>query len=146
MSEKFAETLKKMRRERGFSQEELAERLGTSKQVISRYESGQRIPKISMAYQIAKVLGISLEELNGQTHTPAPTPTHAHIYEGTQIAARTSGSGEEWAQMVERLQERKNAPILPEEQEVVELYRSLSEGQKRRFKELMTMVKEWGNE
>lgn len=140
MSEKFAETLKKMRKERGLSQEELAERLGTSKQVISRYESGQRIPKISMAYQLAKVLGVSLEELNGQTRTPA------HIYEGTQIAARTSGSGEEWAEMVERLQERRNAPILPEEQEVVDLYRSLSEGQKRRFKELMTMVKEWGND
>lgn len=140
MSEKFAETLKKMRKERGLSQEELAERLGTSKQVISRYESGQRIPKISMAYQLAKVLGVSLEELNGQTRTPA------HIYEGTQIAARTSGSGQEWAEMVERLQERRNAPILPEEQEVVELYRSLSEGQKRRFKELMTMVKEWGND
>lgn len=144
MSEKFAETLKKMRKERGLSQEELAERLGTSKQVISRYESGQRIPKISMAYQLAKVLGVSLEELNGQTRTPAHTP--AHIYEGTQIAARTSGSGQEWAEMVERLQERRNAPILPEEQEVVDLYRSLSEGQKRRFKELMTMVKEWGNE
>jgi transcriptional regulator with XRE-family HTH domain len=42
----FGEKLKKYRTERGMSQESLASILGTSKQVISRYETGQRSPKI----------------------------------------------------------------------------------------------------
>ena len=43
----FGASLKRLRMERGLSQEELARRLGTSKQAISRYENGARVPKIS---------------------------------------------------------------------------------------------------
>ena len=140
MSERFAETLKRIRRERGLSQDELAEKIGTSKQVISRYESGQRIPKISVAVQIAKALGVTLEELNGQ----------AVPFEGQPIAARTSGDGEAWQAMLERLRtgavQGENQPISADEMEVVHLYRSLTEAQKRRVKSLIDMVKNWGEE
>lgn len=45
------------------SQEDFAKKLNTTKQVISRYENGQRSPKISVAIQIASTLGIPLEML-----------------------------------------------------------------------------------
>ena len=42
----FGDILKQLRQERGLSQEELAARLGTTKQVISRYETKKRIPRL----------------------------------------------------------------------------------------------------
>ena len=61
----FATTIKRIRLERGMSQEEFARFLGTSKQNISRYESGEVSPKISTAARIAEKLGVSLTYLNG---------------------------------------------------------------------------------
>lgn len=55
----FGEKLKQIRKERGLSQDAMAELLKTSKQVISRYENGKRTPKITIAQQYAAILGIS---------------------------------------------------------------------------------------
>ena len=66
---RFSETLRRIRFERHMTQDEFAELLGTTKQNISRYESGAVSPKISTAQEIADKLGIGLSELNGQ---PAP--------------------------------------------------------------------------
>ena len=56
----FGEKLKKIRMERGLTQEKLAEILGTSKQVISRYEKSQRNPKLITVEDYASKLNISL--------------------------------------------------------------------------------------
>lgn len=56
---KFGEKLKKLRNDKQWSQEQLAKKLGTSKQVISRYENGQRSPKLSIAIEYANILGIN---------------------------------------------------------------------------------------
>ena len=61
----FSENLRRIRFERHMTQEEFAQLLGTSKQNISRYESGAVSPKISTAQNIADKLGMSLAELNG---------------------------------------------------------------------------------
>lgn len=61
----FSDVLKEIRKEQGWSQEELAERLGTSKQVISRYENGLRSPKITTIAQYADKLDVSMEYLLG---------------------------------------------------------------------------------
>lgn len=61
----FSENLRRIRFERHMTQEEFATLLGTTKQNISRYESGQVSPKITTAQAIANRLGISLSELNG---------------------------------------------------------------------------------
>ena len=59
----FGEKLKKLRIEKGWTQEQLAHHLHTSKQVISRYENGQRTPKITVAQEYANVLGVPLSYL-----------------------------------------------------------------------------------
>ena len=51
--------------ERGFSQEELAALLGTTKQVVSRYENGQRTPKVTVVEKFARRLGVPLSALLG---------------------------------------------------------------------------------
>lgn len=62
---RFSENLRRIRFERHMTQEEFATLLSTTKQNISRYESGQVSPKITTAQAIADKLGISLSELNG---------------------------------------------------------------------------------
>lgn len=71
----FGTKLKQLREERGLTQAELAEILGTSKQVISRYETNQRTPKITVAKEYAERLDVNLSYLidNGED-TPAPLP------------------------------------------------------------------------
>lgn len=54
----FGDKLKAVREDRNMTQDELATLLGTSKQVISRYETGQRIPKITVAIEYAEKLNI----------------------------------------------------------------------------------------
>lgn len=61
----FAKTIRRLRVERNMTQDEFAELLGTTKQNISRYETGAVSPKITTAQAIADKLGISLSELNG---------------------------------------------------------------------------------
>lgn len=60
----FGEILKNIRLERGLSQEEMASLLHTSKQVISRYETGKRSPKISTVAAFASILDIPISALS----------------------------------------------------------------------------------
>lgn len=54
----FGDKLKKYREEHGISQEQLGATLGTSKQVISRYEKGQRSPQLDTVQSYARKLGL----------------------------------------------------------------------------------------
>lgn len=63
----FGERLRRIRKEMGETQDEFAARIGTSKQVLSRYEGGQRIPKISLVESYAKALHVSVDYLMGES-------------------------------------------------------------------------------
>ena len=63
----FGERLRAIRKEKGMSQDEFATLLGTSKQVLSRYEIGLRIPKITQVQQYAKCLNVSADYLMGDS-------------------------------------------------------------------------------
>lgn len=56
----FGDKLKSLRIKRGLTQEELAEILGTSKQVISRYENNLRSPKVDVVQDYAEKLNVSV--------------------------------------------------------------------------------------
>ena len=60
---KFCEKLRLLREERNLTMTEFATLLGTSKQVISRYERGDNTPKITTVAHYANVLNVSLEYL-----------------------------------------------------------------------------------
>lgn len=68
----FAENLRRIRLERNMSQDEMAALLGTSKQVISRYENDQRSPKVSVVAAYAEKLGVTIGYLSGEEH-PLPS-------------------------------------------------------------------------
>ena len=52
-----------IRTERGIRQDELAKALGVSRQTISSLETGRYNPSITLAYKIAKLFGMTIEEV-----------------------------------------------------------------------------------
>ena len=66
----FGDILKQLRKERGLSQDELAALLGTTKQVISRYETKKRVPRLSVVADFAQKLGLPLSLLSGEGAEP----------------------------------------------------------------------------
>jgi putative transcriptional regulator len=61
----FNYALFKARKERGWTQEELAEAAGVSKGTIAAVESGQTVPTVTTAIRIARALGELVETLFG---------------------------------------------------------------------------------
>lgn len=59
--------IRDLRKGLGWSQAELAMRAGTTQQSIQRYEAGASEPKISALLDIAKVCGVSVSFLLGQS-------------------------------------------------------------------------------
>ena len=58
------------RKAKGWNQQELAERIGTTQQVISRYESGDRDPKASVIAAMSSALGVTVSYLLGMDDDP----------------------------------------------------------------------------
>ena len=52
----FAETLKKLRTDKGLSQRELAERMYVTRSTIARWESGSRLPDAVMIFRLSRCL------------------------------------------------------------------------------------------
>lgn len=52
-----------LREELGFTQKELGERLGVSRQAINAIETGKFDPSIWLAYDLARLFGVSIESL-----------------------------------------------------------------------------------
>ena len=55
--------LKVLRAERNWSQQELAEELGVSRQSVNAIETGRYDPSLPLAFQIAEVFGLAIEEI-----------------------------------------------------------------------------------
>lgn len=58
-------TISEKRKAKGLTQEELAVRLGVSPQAVSKWENNLSCPDISLLPAIAKIFGISVDELLG---------------------------------------------------------------------------------
>ena len=58
-------TIRRLRRERGLTQEALAQAVGVSPQAISKWETGQTMPDITLLLPLSRVLGIGVNELLG---------------------------------------------------------------------------------
>ena len=64
-AESLGQRLARLRKERGFTQIELAEKTGTIQAVISSYECGRVRPHAAVLACLAQVLGVSADELLG---------------------------------------------------------------------------------
>ncbi len=55
--------IKVLRAERDWSQAELAERLGVSRQTVNAIESGKYDPSLPLAFKIADLFGLRIEDI-----------------------------------------------------------------------------------
>ena len=63
----FNEKLQKLRKEKKYSQEELADMLDVTRQSVSKWESGQTYPEMDKLLAICKIFGCTLEELTNDS-------------------------------------------------------------------------------
>ena len=63
MNNNFSNKLTELRKKKGYSQEELAEKLGLSRQAISKWERGESSPDMENIVQLTKIYDLSFDEL-----------------------------------------------------------------------------------
>ena len=61
----FAENLKTLRKQKGFTQEELAIRLNVVRQTISKWEKGLSVPDAELLIRLSEIFEVSVSELLG---------------------------------------------------------------------------------
>ena len=72
----FTEKMIELRKQNGLSQQDLADRLGVSRQAISRWETGAVQPLADSVKSLAQVFQVSTDYLlNDDLDTPTPPPT-----------------------------------------------------------------------
>ena len=59
----FQDNLISLRKIHGYSQDELAEKIGVSRQTLSKYETGESYPDIEKCKLLADIFGTSLDDL-----------------------------------------------------------------------------------
>ena len=59
----FGEQIKKIRSDSGLTQEQFAAKLNVSRQSISSWENNRNLPDLEMTVEIARVFGLSLDQL-----------------------------------------------------------------------------------
>lgn len=69
MNIRFAETLKKLRKDRGLSQQEVAERIYVTRSTVARWERADRLPDAVMIFRLAECLGVDVSALLSATES-----------------------------------------------------------------------------
>lgn len=67
MSRKFAQTLKRMRMEKGLSQQQFADLIYVDRSTVASWETGRRVPNAVLLARICECLGVDVNILMGLT-------------------------------------------------------------------------------
>lgn len=62
----FSENLMRLRKEKGLSQEALGEKIGVTRQTVSKWETGETTPEMNKLIELAQFFAVSLDELVGK--------------------------------------------------------------------------------
>ena len=74
----FSEKISALRKQKGWSQEELAEKLMVTRQAVSKWESAQSMPDLDKLVQLSEALGVSTDYLlKDEQSQSAPVPATA---------------------------------------------------------------------
>lgn len=60
---KLEEKLQVLRKKNGYSQEQLADKLGTARQTISKWETGQAVPELSGLISLSELYGVPIDRI-----------------------------------------------------------------------------------
>ena len=80
--------LKMYRTESGMTQEDLAEKLGVSRQAVAKWERGESIPDIDSCIKLADIYGTTVDLLVRSIGTQAHTGDGKHIFGLSRVNAK----------------------------------------------------------
>lgn len=83
--------LKKMRKIHRFTQEEVAEKIGVSRQAVAKWESGETVPDINNCKALAELYAVSLDDLVNNldgTEVAGVKPKGKHIFGLVKVGER----------------------------------------------------------
>ena len=77
----------------GYSQEEVAEKIGVSRQAYAKWEKGETVPDVERCQKLAELYGVTIDSLVNYsdkigTTTLTPGPKGKHIFGTTKINDR----------------------------------------------------------
>lgn len=87
------ENILMLRNVNGYSQEEVAEKIGISRQAYAKWEKGETIPDVERCQKLAELYGVTIDALLNfsekvGTTTLVPGPKGKHIFGTTKINDR----------------------------------------------------------
>ena len=85
MTQTIGQVIRRLRKERTFTQEELAEQLNISAQAVSKWENGTSMPDISQVVPLASVFGVTTDVLFGVEGTNAAEEAYRIVSEAEEI-------------------------------------------------------------
>lgn len=97
MNIEIANRLIELRKRHGYSQEELGDKIGVSRQAVSKWESGESSPTIENIIALSKLYGVRIDEI---LDTDKPLKSRAPADKGGETA-----SGEDGLAGLEKLSE-----------------------------------------
>ena len=86
----LADKIIENRKKNGWSQEELAEKLGVSRQSVSKWESAQAIPDLKKILQLSEVFGVSTDYLIRDEIEEVPALEQAPVDNGLEETVRST--------------------------------------------------------
>lgn len=94
MNIEIANRLVQLRKQNGFSQEALAEKLGISRQAVSKWERAEASPDTDNIILLARLYGVSLDELlQTEDEIPRPEPEEVMEQEEKTYRSETGSAG-----------------------------------------------------
>ena len=83
--------LKRLRQQHQYTQEQLAEQLGVSRQVIAKWEKGESTPDLPFCMKLAELYDVTLDNLvsyNEEDIGLAVPPKGKHVFGATTVGER----------------------------------------------------------
>jgi len=81
MDNELGARIRALRKERGLSQEALAQALEVSRQAVTKWEDGSSLPSTANLFALSGFFGVPLAELTGTPEVSAPPPNASAILE-----------------------------------------------------------------
>ncbi len=117
----LSENIRRLRRAKGLSQEELAGFLGVSRQSVSLWEQGETNPTVENIYAMAEALGVSFDELMATPSEAEPAPAaeretvHARSFDEVMTDGRETVAPSSFFNTAETKQEAATEAPAPAE-------------------------------
>ena len=113
----------------GFSQEEVAEKLGISRQAYAKWEKGQTIPDVESCAILAELYGVSIDSLlkdnvNFDGSVISPGPSGKHIFGSVMMNEKGQIVIPKLARDIMKLQSGDRLIILGDENEGLALVKA----------------------